>query len=333
MIDIFRDDAFSVVQLTDAINRLKHVPGRIGQMGLFEETSVSTTSVAIEQRDGILALVAPSPRGGPGTTLDKAKRTLDMLPVPHFEINDAVMAEEVQSVREFGSESRLETVQRKIADRLDIHSQSLETTLEHARVGAVKGVITYADNSTLSLFTRFGVSQHQEVDFDLDNATPTTGALRNKISGVIRDIADELEGLPFTGIHAFCGDTFFDQLISHPEVRETYLGWQAAAELRGNQAWATFQFGGITWENYRGKIGGSDFIEDTKCHIFPVGVPGLFKTYFAPADYVETVNTLGLRRYAKQYEMPNGKGIYLDSQMNALSICTRPRVLIKGKNT
>jgi hypothetical protein len=62
-------------------------------------------------------------------------------------------------------------------------------------------------------------------------------------------------------------------------------------------------------------------------------VPNLFRTYYAPADYNETVNTIGKQFYAKQYEMPNGKGWHFDTQTNELNICTRPRVLLKGKRT
>ena len=42
---------------------------------------------------------------------------------------------------------------------------------------------------------------------------------------------------------------------------------------------------------------------------------------------IETVNTMGKPRYVKQYEMPNDKGINLDTQMNALNMCTKPSVL------
>lgn len=338
MLDVFNQNGFGVVPLTDAINKLKFAPGRIGQLGLFQESSVATTSVALEERDGILSLVAPTPRGAPGVTLDKAKRTLKALPVPHFEINDAIMAEEVQGVRAWGSETAVEMVQGKVAERGLIHSQSMEATQEHARVGAVKGIVTYADSTTLNLFTEFGVSQLAEVDFDLDNASPASGALRKKCAAVVRSIAGVLEGVPFAGVHAFCGDAFFDDLIAHPEVRETYLQWQAAAELRmgyvtAGQSYGAFAFGGIMWENYRGSVGATTFVNTDKCHIFPTGVPGLFRTYYAPADYVETVNTMGRRLYVKQYQMPNGKGVHMDTQMNALNICTRPRALVQGKRT
>jgi Phage major capsid protein E len=67
---------------------------------------------------------------------------------------------------------------------------------------------------------------------------------------------------------------------------------------------------------------------------FPVGVPGLFRQYNAPADFVETANTIGLPRYAKQaVDQQFARWVMLHVQSNPLPICTRPRVLIKGKRT
>lgn len=338
MLDVFNQDAFSVISLTDAINKLKFVPGRIGSMGLFQETAISTTTVAVEEQNGILKLVPPTPRGAPGTTMDKGKRAMRHLAVPHFEINDAIMAEEVQNVRPFGQETGLETVMSKVTSRLGEHVQSHEATLEYARVGAVKGIVTYADGTTLNLFTEFGVQAETEIDFDLDAASPAGGVLRKKCADVLRKVATTLDGVPVTSLGAICGDAFFDDLIAHPEVRATYLNHAAAVELKGGYvkaglSYGAFEFGGILWENYRGTIGGTSFVHTDKCHIFPVGVPGLFRTAFAPADYIETVNTIGQRNYVKQYAMSNGKGVHLDSQMNALNYCTRPKALIQGRRT
>lgn len=334
MLDIFNNDAFSVTNLTDAINDISFVPGRIGQMGLFETESIDTTTIAIENQGDLLVLVPPTPRGGPGTTLDKEKRTIRALTVPHFEINDAIYAEEVQNVRALGQERALQTVMQKVAQRQRTHVNSFIATEEYARLGAIKGVVTYADGSSLNLFTEFGVQQESEIAFDLGNKKD--GALRAACAAVIRKIADKLGGIPFSGVHAFCGDDFFDALIKNAEVRESYLNWNAAQELRtsyvsGGQSYGAFPFGGIMWENYRGKVGGTAFITGSACHIFPTGVPGLFKSYHAPADYEDTVNTMGQRLYSRQYPMPNGKGRNLDTQMNALQLCTRPQVLLKGK--
>ncbi|TIX54187.1 MAG: major capsid protein, partial [Mesorhizobium sp.] len=158
--------------------------------------------------------------------------TLRSLTIPHFQIDDAIMADEVQGIRAFGSETNVETVMGKVDERMMIHSNSMSATEEYARVGAIKGIITYADGSMLNLFTEFGVTQEAEIDFDLDNANPTAGVLRKKCAQVYRQVAGILDGVPFSGIRAECGDAFFDDLIAHPEVRESYLAQAESSELR-----------------------------------------------------------------------------------------------------
>ena len=66
---------------------------------------------------------------------------------------------------------------------------------------------------------------------------------------------------------------------------------------------------------------------------FPVGLPKLFRTYYGPADFTDTVNILGKRLYAKQWPMPNDKGIVGEIQMNALHLCTRPGALRTARRT
>jgi hypothetical protein len=48
--------------LTDSINKLPFVPGRLGALALFTEAPVPTTSIALEEQSGILTLVNPTPR-------------------------------------------------------------------------------------------------------------------------------------------------------------------------------------------------------------------------------------------------------------------------------
>lgn len=337
MLDIFNADPFSVFSLTEAINKTPFVPGHISRLGLFQTSSVATLSVGIEEKNGILTLVAPTPRGGPGQTVDKNKRTLRQLAIPHFQIDDAIMADEVQGIRPFGQEDGLESVMAKVDERMAQHSQSFAATEEYHRVGAIKGIVTYADGSTLNLFQEFGVQAEAEIKFDLKAASPASGVLRQKCANVYRTMAAHLDGVPFSGVRAICGDKFFDDLIAHKEVRETYLQQQEASELRRGYVddgksgvFGTFVFGNIIWENYRGAVGGTSFVHEDKCHLFPVGAPGLFRTVYGPADYVETVNTLGKRLYMKQIRMPNDKGIEIEVQSNALQYCTRPKVLIQG---
>lgn len=340
-LDVFNQDAFSTVSLTDSINNIPFVPGRAGQVAGWEEDGITTTSIMIEEEGGELKLVDPTPRGGPGQPGSAPNRNARSLIVPHYQVDDFILADSVQNVRAFGQTGVLEVLQERVNARLRNHvTWRLDPTLEHQRVGAIKGVILNGDGSVLyNLFTEFGVSQEAEVDFDLDNANPTEGALRKKCADVVRKVSSNLGGVAVGAIHALVGNAFFDDLLAHPEVRESYKATDMAAVLRTGYVTPTgtvygaFEFGGIVWENYKGAVGGTPFVDTNAAHIFPIGVPGLWRTIYAPADYEETVNTVGLPRYAKQYASPNGKGRHLEVQMNAINYCTRPKALIKGKRT
>lgn len=331
MLDVFKQNAFNLLTLTDVINKMPFIPGRAGAVIDWNSRGVATTVIALEEINGVLQLVNPSPRGGAGTTVPKQKRTVRNLSVPHYQIDDALYAEEVQGVRALGQESQVQTLVDMVNMRMQTHLQlTLDPTIEYQRMGAVRGIILNGDGSTLyNLFTEMNIAQPAEVGFNL--AAAANGAVRTSCTGVVRTIATALGGIPFAGVHAFCSDTFWDALIANVEVRATYLNQQEASQLREGTAYQRLNFGGITFENYRGSVGATPFATADKAHFFPVGVPGLWNTVYAPADYIETVNTIGLPRYARQFPMENGKGIALEVQTNALNYCTRPGVLVQGK--
>jgi hypothetical protein len=348
-LDVFNTDAFSTISLTDAINKMPQFPQKIGMAGLFDEQGVPTTSIMIEELDGVLNLVLTRPRGGEATQNTRDSRTARSIAVPHIPIEDRVNADEVQGVRAFGSESELQAVQTVVNNRLLKMSQQLDLTLEWHRIGALKGIVLDADGSTIyDLFSEFGVSQESEVDFDLDAGSPAAGAVRLKCHEVIRLIRSNLGGTPFPGVAAMCGSTFFDELIVHTEVAAAYeralafMDVQGAGVqgqggfLRAGLVDRMFSYAGILFWEYSNTMGsGSDVaVEATKAHLYPVGVPGLFVTRFAPANFVETVNTMGLPKYAKQApDAQFQRWVDLHAQCNPLNVCTRPKVLIKAKNT
>lgn len=343
LLDVFNQDAFNVISLTDAINQQPFVPGRAGAVVDWAERGVTTTTIMLEHVGGTLKLLNPTPRGGPGDTKAKDKRTVRSLAIPHYQHDDGVNADEVQGVRAFGSETEVQSVQSIVNQRLAEAVQLvLDPTLELQRIGALKGIILNEDGSTLyNLFTEFGVSQEAAIDFNLDAASDT-GAVRETCDTAVNLIADNLGNLTSGGVWAFCGKNFFNSLIKNIEVRNSYKGTPMAAVLRegytnpsgdGRKVQGVFEFGGVVFERYKGKNGVTPFIGDDEIRLFPIGVPGLFRTMYAPADYIETVNTLGRPRYARQYASANGKRIEMESQMNALSYCTRPKVLLQGTTT
>lgn len=333
-LDIFNNDAFSLSSLIAHYNGEKsvYVPGQIGKSGLFEEDSVSTLSIMLEERDGSLALIEPTKRGGPGETVGTSRDKMRSFVIPHLQRDDSVMADEVQGRRAFGTDKDVETVMGVLDRKVNRHLRDFDMTLEHFRVGAIKGVVLSKSGATLhNLYNDFEISVPDDFNFDLDNASTN---VRLKCEELVRIVEDELD-TPYDGIHSWCGDAFWDKLTEHKSVREVWLAAQKAAELLDKKA-NTIRIGGITFERYRtgkkGKAanGGNPYFASTEARFVPMGVPELFMTRFAPADYEETVNTDGQPRYVKQYAMPNGKGRNVEVQSNPICLCTRPSVLRKG---
>lgn len=332
VLNVFQTDAFSFVNLTDSINNVPFIPGRLGDLGLFSEVGITTTGVMIENRDGYLALISPTKRGGPGETRPKILRSARTLNTSHFQIDDFVLAEEVQNIREFGTPAQPRTVETYLAQRMADITPQFDATLEHQRIGALKGIILDANGNTVyNLFTEFGVSAPADVTFSLQ----TSSKPRKLAADLVRSIAKSLGGVPMTGVGVMCGDDFFDALVTHPDVEKTYL-YQEGQILREGMAYRQLRYADILWENYRGYVPANDgsgnvtpFIAAGEARAYPMGVPNFFRTVFSPADYMETVNTIGLPRYAKAIPQDNNKGVRLEMQTNPLSYCTRPAALRK----
>jgi len=324
----FDDDAFSVSSLTATINDAPHVPTRLGSMGLFDEEGINTTVVQIEKDNDTLALVPAGTRGVAGAVVNGSKRTLIPFNTIHLPQRATILADEVQGIRAFGEETELDAVEAVVNKRLEKLRRQLDATHEYQRIGAIKGVILDADGQTvlLNLYERFGIAQ-QILSMGLNSADTQ---LREKATQLLDLVEDALGNTTCVGARVLCGREFWAKLIIHPSVKETYLNTQQAAALRGDPR-ESFEFGGIIWERYRGKVGGNAFVADSEGYAVPEGVSELFISRFAPADYMETVNTMGVPYYAKQELLPFGKGVALEAQSNPLHICTRPRAIIKLK--
>lgn len=333
VLDIFDGNAFNVTSLTDAINKVPHKPSRLAEMGLFKHKGVTSRSVIIEERDGVLQLLVSKPYGAPADVSKPSARRARNFLVPHFPLDDAVLASDVQGIRAFGSQSDTEVVAQVVTDKISTMRQSHEVTLEWLRMGAIKGVVFDGDTTTVlvNLFNEFGVKKQADQDWDMG----TVGtAQQPKVMAALRKIEAALGGMPYDHIHCLMGDTLWDEFIINTSVKNAYERWSGGQDgqpggfLRSDMR-KGFSFGGMVFENYRGKIGSTAFIPPTTAQIFPVGAPGLFQTINAPADYMETVNTIGLPFYAKQERMAFDRGISINTQSNPLNICTLPRTLIK----
>lgn len=341
MIDIFNNNAFKMVSMLQAIREVDYRPQRLGELGIFTPNPVRTETVAIEKRGETLALIKTSDRGAPLEQRDTEKGNIRDFRTVRIAKSDNITAAELANVRAFGTESELMQVQEEVARRMmgpaGLESQ-VELTLENMRLGAVQGIVKDADGSTIrNWFTEFGVAQPTEIDFDLDNANPAPGVVRKKCNELVRAVMKAAKGVwtPQTYVHALCGDAFWDDLTAHPEVRQTYLNTQEAADLRRGNAYQVFSYGGIIWENYRGTDDGTTVgVETDKAKFFPVNAPGAFLEVFSPGEQFEHIGQLGERLYPLIVpDRDRNMWAKIELYSYPLHVCTRPLMLQRAKRT
>ena len=333
-LDIFNTDAFSLAELTAAVNQLDYVPGLLGELGVFEAKPVTTTSVWIEERGDALTLVPNAPRGAVPSYLDNTakKRTGRSFRATHLPKVDRIYADEIQNVRAFGSQSELEQIMAMVRERQTMLRRDLELTWEYQFLNSLQGILKDANGDTIyNFWTEFELSQESQVDFELDDATTD---VRAKCAGIVRTMLRNLKGQAVPGMRVvgLCSDGFYDDLIAHALVRDTYLNWQAAQDLRGTSAFARFSFGGIEFINYRGTDDETTVtVTADEAIFFPTGVPGLYHNYFAPADTIDFVNTPGLPFYSWITNPDNKRYVEVEVQSNPLPVCLQPKVLMYAK--
>jgi hypothetical protein len=345
MLEVFNNPAFNVWSLTLAITNRRYIPGLIGRLGLFSPRPLATTMTLVEVRGHRLALVPERPRGAPPPPDVTDRRALVPVAIPHFPIRSTIFADSVQNVRAFGTENQLEAVQTVVDERETQLGERLDLTTEYLRLGAVKGtIVTEADRetgapmTTVSLFDLFHVEQQPVIEWPIVGAGNAGEAafwqaqLTGLINGLGRLMADNISGGMYQRIHGIAGSVAYDAFAMHPENRAPFLATENAP-LRRNILDTVLDFRGITIEEYRGQVGNIRFVEPDEIHFFPVGVPGLFIELYAPADYMETVNTIALPRYSKMWPLDWDKGVEIEAQMNVLPLCTAPRTLFTVKVT
>jgi hypothetical protein len=315
--DIISADGFGLSELTAAIYRAPYAPNSIAKAGLFSESGVTTTTATIELYDGALGLVQTSARGTSPGVVSQEKRTRKTFEAPRIATMESILADSLQNRRVFGDTSMdaLEIVRDRAIARL---RNQIEMTHEHQRVTALQGIVLDADNTPIiNLFTEFGLTQ--QVLAGVATATD----VRSQIFTAITLAESVLGNATPTGYKVFCGKTFWASLIANKSIVNTYIYSQDAASVRGDTT-QSFVFGGVEFIRYRG-----GYIADGEAYLCPEGVQDMFVSYFAPADYMETVGTMGLPMYAKAFEMDRNRGILLEAQSNPLHLVTRPDAVIK----
>ncbi|MGI4881199.1 MAG: major capsid protein [Janthinobacterium lividum] len=338
IIDIFRSDPFTSVEMTTAVERLPHLPAFLRNSGIFTENPIRTTALAVEERDGVLSIVPMSQRGQP----TNAERTTERRKMRYFEAprvrkGDTIFAHELQNVRAFGETTVFMQVQDEVSRRLSGPTgilRHLDYTEERMFLGAVQGQLIDADGSVwYDWFDEFEMVRPDEIAFNL--AAQAANTLRPIINNAVRSMARSSKGAftDSTSVVALCGDSFYDQFTNHTDVVRTFTNWSDAVDLRGGGAFKAFPFADVEWINYRGSDDNTTVkIPDDKVKFFPKNAPGVFEEALAPAEGFDWVNTPGQKRYVQPiFDRDRNEWWRMEASMYPLPICKRPEVLRTGR--
>lgn len=317
-------DAFGdMMELSLAITEAPVQPGFLRSKKIFEESGISTTSAFIEHEHELLDLIMTAPRGGVAQPYSSGGRTGEPVSAVHIPTRGSVMADEVQSVRGFGGNS-LESVESLRLKKLTGMKKNIFATIENQQFGIIRGQSLDADGTVLlDVYNLFGITQ-QVHNLALDvNGT----RLLTKIIDAQRLSEDGLGADVPSGYLALTAPDMMDELRNHASYE------QALQYARPSDLMADYR-GGIeisktTFVEVRTPAGMPVKIPAGTAYLIPLEIAGLFLTRYAPADFVETVNTVGVPIYAKAEPMPMNKGYFLEAQSNPLHLCTRPRAVIK----
>jgi hypothetical protein len=327
-------NAFNVTDYSMELALVPLAPTLLNDSGLFSEEMLSTHTVTFEEISQSIGLVGDTYRGSKPQANFDDKRKIRSYPLAHFALTDAILPQDIQGVRAYGSTDAAETEAAVMVRKMEKIRKSFDQTLERARFSTLTSGAIFAPNGTIAgnFFTDFGITQ-TSVNFALDTATTDVVGKVEAVIAAMQDGADT--GDVITGIQAHCSPEFFASLISHPKIQAAFQFYASTQEPLRNRLGGSGLYRRFVWQNVefvevRQSIGGTRLIPANEAVFVPMGTTDSFVTYFGPCSKMEFVNTIAERTYLFSYADPKGEKIELDASSDFINVLRRPQLVIKG---
>jgi hypothetical protein len=345
--DLLKGDGFGMMEMTAAIKFTPNVPTFFGDKGLFTPKPIRSKVAAIEQMNGALTIIQTTPDGAPIVDVGGDDRELHYFKTVRIAQKSTIQASELSDIRAFGSETEFKQLSDEILQRQTKLAYNIALTKERMRLGAISGIVLDSNNATIKdWYAEFNVTAPAAIAFAFPAGTGAdtgTGAVYTKCVEISRAMQKAAAGfwLPGTRIEAICGDTFFDKLVATNETRSIYRAQLQAQANFGNitqsgmaGSFATFDYGGIHFVNYRGTDDGTTVgVSATTARFYPVGAnPELFQEIQAPGESFGHRGQLGLPMYSMLEVDPSGLDEWarVHARSYGMFVCTRPLILQSG---
>ena len=332
IINPFAAGGYTLADMTRAINILPNIYTRLGQMGLFRFEGITQRSVIMEQREGILSLLPSAQLGSPATVGTREARSMRSFAIPWIPHDDVILPQDIQGVPALGAGDTADPLVALMTRKLTLMRNKHAQTREYMEVNALRGIAKDGAGTTLyNYFTEFGITQ-TSIDFVLGTAGTK---VQQKVRDVVRAVEVALKGETMTSVHALVSPEFFDKLIGHSATQTAYQYYSATgAQPLREDVRRNFPFAGILFEEYNASVtlaGGTTerLIPAGEGIAFPMGTIDTFTTYGAPANMIQTANTIGLELYARQLPRERDDGIDLLTEASILPVNKRPALAVR----
>lgn len=330
-IDQFMEE-YGHVELTDMVTHIPEVPTLLSSF--FEGEGMRTTNAHIEVEKQGLRLVPDTKRNYEGPNASPEDRHKGVfIEAAHLVETDFILPTDMQNVRKVGTND-LTTLDYTILRKQARMRRNLAATLEWHRVGAVKGQVLDADGTTVlyDIFDLFGVEKNAEETVPFPTSS---GGATDELSAYFDDLTDRVElglgGNAYDSVNAIVGKDFWTKLTTNPRVFDAYMSWTQRQTAFGEHAKnQPFHFGGINWYRYNKSVAGKVLVESNAAHVFPSGAD-ILKHYYAPALYLDTVNTVGQQFYSRAAPNEMLEHMRLTVQSNPVTLCMFPEALFTLK--
>lgn len=311
--------------LAGVIEDIPHAPSRIRDLGIFRTGSLLGTVAAYDVTAWGVDLVQTSNRSDDTTYVESDDRNMVDFRAVHLSKSAKITEEDFRDIRALGK-AQFEAAKGLLARKARKPVLDVRTTIEWHMLGAIRGLILNANGDVITdMFAKLGQTNRGTRYLDIANLAD--GEFNTICGEIVDTVADSLGGLSFSSVHAFVNNATMRSIANLPECREAFR-FQQSSQLRENKGYGTvFEYGGITFETYRGKVGGVDFVSEGEIIAFPLGADN-FVQDFAPANRIGEEYQIGQPEFVIPFEDPRGKFEEVEIQANPLTLNLRPHATV-----
>jgi len=332
MSDVFSNDPFSNVTMTDAVNKMPFVDTGIQTLIPATETVSVTEDIQIDIEQGTVRLVPVTARGGDAAVQDRSKRHTVKIPIPVYELRDTIQNREVLNRRETSS-TNLITLQAHRDAILAPMGQSMVHTRGFQRAkGWLEGKVLDDDGSlVIDIFQRLG---EEQIVLEWDTTDAKFNATEAFIE-LMEQSEDELGAMAADRYVAVAGRNAHANLRLNKQVESAAqnplnVQLQSIDKRKGVRMSEAVDLASYGRARYTLPNGTTDgFVSDEFMYFSPVG-PGQARSVVGPSDMKEFWGN-PLDMYVSIEPTKHGKGEEVLLQACFLNLMARPRAVIKVK--